>query len=75
MAAGNQMYDNMGKTRELLADKLEGLSSVMPPVKQRVPFEQYLAKAEMRASADPAFRTQYESAKRQYEALGGKIHG
>ena len=41
----------------------------------RVPFEQYLARAETRAIADPAFREQYESAKRQYTALGGKING
>jgi hypothetical protein len=75
MASGSQMYDNMGRVRALLSDKLDGLGSAMPPVKQRVPFEQYLAKAETRAIADPAFREQYEAAKRQYTALGGKING
>ena len=51
------------------------MAQLLPPVKQREPFEVYVEKATARAATDPVFAEKFNQSLAQYKALGGSING
>jgi len=52
-------------------DRLDSLDGALPTQQPRVPFEDYLARAQQRAARDPAFAQELRRALNQYDAIRG----
>jgi len=52
-------------------DRLDSLDGALPAQQPRVPFEDYLARAQQRAARDPAFAQELRRALNQYDAIRG----
>ena len=52
-------------------DRLDSLDGALPEQQPRVPFEDYLARAQQRAARDPAFAQELRRALNQYDAIRG----
>jgi hypothetical protein len=67
--------DQLARVRQGVTSRLDGMANLLPPIKQREPFETYVAKATARAATDPVFAEKFNQSLAQYKALGGSING
>lgn len=67
--------DQLSRVRQGVTARLDNMAQLLPPVKQREPFEVYVEKATARAATDPVFAEKFNQSLAQYKALGGSING
>lgn len=67
--------DQLSRVRQGVTLRLDGMANLLPPIKQRAPFDAYVAKASARAAVDPVFAEKFNQSLEQYKALGGTVNG
>lgn len=63
--------DMLTRVGSAARDRLDNLGGALPEVKARIPFEEYLPRAQARAARDPAYAQELRRALDQYRAIGG----
>lgn len=71
----SRLQQRLGGVNARAAARLDRLDAHFPEQKAAIPFDEYLARASVRAQADPEFKTQFDQAMRQYRMASEALNG